>query len=89
MPLKVTDTPPSIRGNGTVLADTVAGARSSPKMDTSEPGTTGAVKEAASTTPPGATTGVWHNAEILPPICFKIRQLCSSAHAALRLASPP
>jgi hypothetical protein len=58
MPLKLTDTPPSMAGRGMALADTSPEARFEPKMDTSDPGTTGPLKEAASTTPPGSTNGV-------------------------------
>ena len=56
--MKVTDTLPNVRGKGMVVADVFPEARLEPKMDTSEPGTTGAVKEAASTIPPGSTSGV-------------------------------
>src|SRR5580658_10156437 len=59
MLLKVTDTLPNVRGKGMVVADVFAEARLDPKIDTSEPGTAGAVKDAASTTPPGSTNGVW------------------------------
>jgi hypothetical protein len=55
MPLKLTDTPPSVAGKGMALADVSPRPRLEPKMDTSEPGTTGPLKEAASTTPPGST----------------------------------
>ena len=57
MPLKLTDTPPSVAGKGMALADAVSEAKLAPKMETSEPGTAGPLKEAASTTPPGSTTG--------------------------------
>jgi hypothetical protein len=56
--LKLTDVLSSVTGSGIVAADAVWEARFVPKMDTNEPGTTGAVKVAASTTPPAATTGV-------------------------------
>ena len=58
MLLKVTETLPKASGKGMTLAEAVPEARLDPNMDTSEPGTTGAVKEAASTTPPGLTNGV-------------------------------
>src|SRR5690348_11053880 len=57
-PLNATVTPPSESGKGMVEAAATCGARFEPKIETSDPGETGASKLAALTTPPALTTGV-------------------------------